>query len=100
MTKFDYFSIIRYYLKGPKTGQHEIFIDGLPGMPDNVKKNKGSFYFPLVITRNVLIDNISRYPTIKMIAFKLLSITERTIEILDSLYPHVYFKKSIHSVNI
>ncbi|KAI5705849.1 hypothetical protein M8J75_002337 [Diaphorina citri] len=39
----------RYYLKGPKQGKSEVFIDGLPGLPDNVKRDsKGNFLVSLV----------------------------------------------------
>ncbi|XP_071453857.1 adipocyte plasma membrane-associated protein Hemomucin-like [Hetaerina americana] len=31
--------ILRYYLKGPKTGSSDIFIDGLPGVPDKIRKS-------------------------------------------------------------
>jgi len=38
----------RYYLKGVKKGQSDIFIDGLPGYPDNIRSNtKGGFYVSL-----------------------------------------------------
>jgi hypothetical protein len=38
----------RYYLKGPKKGQSDIFVSGLPGIPDNIRSNgKGGFYVTL-----------------------------------------------------
>jgi hypothetical protein len=40
--------IRRHYLKGPKKGQSDIFISGLPGYPDNIRSNnKGGFYVSL-----------------------------------------------------
>lgn len=33
------YRIVRYWLKGPKVGTHETFIDNLPGFPDNISSN-------------------------------------------------------------
>lgn len=91
----------RYYLKGPKAGKSEIFIDGLPGMPDNIKKiGKGSFYVPLVFGRNPIIDKISNYPTIRMMIAKFLGVMDVTFQTIDLFYPNVYCKKAAHWVNI
>jgi len=46
-------------LKGLKIGKSEIFIDGFPGMSDNIKINgRGSLYIPLVIPRIPIFHNI------------------------------------------
>ncbi|CAG7660341.1 unnamed protein product, partial [Allacma fusca] len=40
--------VLRYHLKGPKAGQKDVFMDGLPGLPDNIRPNgKGGFYIVL-----------------------------------------------------
>ncbi|KAG8233768.1 hypothetical protein J437_LFUL003839 [Ladona fulva] len=31
--------ILRYYLKGPQKGTHDIFVDGLPGVPDKIRSS-------------------------------------------------------------
>lgn len=41
------YRITRYWLKGEKAGQHEVFIDNLPGLPDNLQGDrKGTFCGP------------------------------------------------------
>lgn len=91
----------RYYLKGPKAQTSEIFVDGLPGMPDNLKSNKrGSFYVPLVIGRSPYLENIGSYPNLRMIFAKFLGILDFTLQTLDSYYPNIYFKKGSHWVSI
>lgn len=60
------YRIIRYWLKGPKAGTHEVFIDNLPGFPDNISSNrKGKFWLALFTVRNDLMDKIHPYPFIK-----------------------------------
>ncbi|KAF0741436.1 adipocyte plasma membrane-associated protein-like isoform X2 [Aphis craccivora] len=90
------YRVHKYYLKGPKAGKSEIFIDGLPGMPDNIKRNsKGSFYIPLVMTRIPIFDSIGEYPTIRMIATKFLGIIDFTLLKINSFYPNLYCKKAM-----
>ncbi|XP_050527164.1 adipocyte plasma membrane-associated protein Hemomucin isoform X2 [Daktulosphaira vitifoliae] len=93
------FRIHKYYLKGPKAQKSEIFVDGLPGMPDNLKSNKrGSFYVPLVISRTPYLDDIGSYPNLRMIFAKLLGVLDFTLQTMDFYYPNIYFKKAYHWV--
>ena len=60
------YRILRYWLKGPKAGRHDIFIDHLPGFPDNISSNRqGTFWVALFTVRKKLIDNIHPFPFLK-----------------------------------
>lgn len=60
------YRIVRYWLRGPKAGTHEIFIDNLPGFPDNISRNhKGTFWLALFTVRNEGIDKLHPYPFLK-----------------------------------
>lgn len=60
------YRIIRYWLKGSAAGTHEIFIDNLPGFPDNISSNrKGTFWLALFTVRNEVMDKIHPYPFLK-----------------------------------
>ncbi|MEM9302564.1 MAG: SMP-30/gluconolactonase/LRE family protein [Pseudomonadota bacterium] len=64
--------ITRYWLKGPKAGTHEIFLDNLPGYPDGVASDDaGRFYVALFTVRNRLGDTIADKPFIKRTIAKL-----------------------------
>lgn len=66
------YRIRRYWLKGPKAGTDEIFIDNLPGFPDNVSSNRrGTFWLALFTVRNDLLDRFHPSPTFKRIMSKL-----------------------------
>lgn len=42
--------VMKYHLKGPKAGQQEVFLDGLPGAPDNIHSDgQGGFLITLVV---------------------------------------------------
>jgi len=60
------YRIVRYWLRGPKSGNHEIFIDNLPGFPDNISSNrKGTFWLALFTVRNDAVDKLHPYPFLK-----------------------------------
>ena len=60
------YRIVRYWLKGPKAGTHEIFIDNLPGFPVNISSsNKGTFWVALFTVRNEAADKLHPYPFLK-----------------------------------
>lgn len=47
------FRVIRYWLQGPRAGTHEVFIENLPGYPDNVTSNgTGVFWLALASLRD------------------------------------------------
>ncbi|PKN36936.1 MAG: gluconolactonase [Deltaproteobacteria bacterium HGW-Deltaproteobacteria-2] len=66
------YSIHRYWLAGPKAGTSDIFIENLPGFPDNISSNgKGKFWLALFTTRNGKLDTLHKYPKIKYLLGKI-----------------------------
>ncbi|MDZ4165403.1 MAG: SMP-30/gluconolactonase/LRE family protein [Smithellaceae bacterium] len=60
------YRITRYWLKGPKAGTREIFIDNLPGFPDNISSNRqGTFWLALFTVRNETADRLHPFPFLK-----------------------------------
>lgn len=60
------FRISRYWLKGPQAGQSDIFLDNLPGFPDNLTSNRqGKFWLALFTVRNDELDWLSPRPFLK-----------------------------------
>lgn len=60
------YRITRYWLKGPKAGTHDLFMDNLPGFPDNISGNgRGVFWLALFTVRNPVADAMHPYPFLK-----------------------------------
>ncbi|PKH00165.1 SMP-30/gluconolactonase/LRE family protein [Paraglaciecola sp. MB-3u-78] len=60
------YRIVRYWLQGPKAGTQDIFIDNLPGFPDNISSNgKGTFWLALFTVRNDVLDTLHAFPFLK-----------------------------------
>lgn len=57
------YRVHRYWLKGPKAGTSEVFLDNLPGFPDGILQDeKGIFWVALVTPRNKLLDQLAPQP--------------------------------------
>lgn len=66
------YRIKRYWLRGPKAGTSEIFIENLPGFPDNISSNRrGTFWLAMYTVRNDIMDRIHPSPLLKTVLSKL-----------------------------
>ena len=58
--------VTRLWLKGPKAGTSDVFIDGLPGMPDNISFNGvDTFWLAMPALRSNEIDALAQYPIVR-----------------------------------
>jgi len=63
--------IIRYYFAGPKAGKVEVFADGLPGLPDNIRASKTGDTYWVAFFRSrapgdrVLAQRWGSYPAVR-----------------------------------
>jgi sugar lactone lactonase YvrE len=66
------YRVTRYWLKGERAGKSEVFVDNLPGYPDNITSNRhGTFWLALVTVRNDTGDWLSPHPFFKNVLAKL-----------------------------
>ena len=66
------YRITRFWLKGEKAGSHDIFIDNLPGLPDNLQSDgSGTYWVALPSPRKDDADLLHRYPWLKAQVSKL-----------------------------
>jgi sugar lactone lactonase YvrE len=60
------YRITRYWLKGEKAGTHDVFIDNLPGSPDNLQRDPdGNFWVALPTKRDATADHLQDMPFLK-----------------------------------
>lgn len=51
MTKFHFRRrCIKYYIQGPKTGSVDVFVENLPGLPDNIRYDGQGLYWVALFT--------------------------------------------------
>ncbi|KAG7163462.1 Adipocyte plasma membrane-associated protein-like 2 [Homarus americanus] len=83
---------MRYWLKGTKAGQTEVFVDRLPGIPDNIRdKEDGGYYVSLVIVPTDSSKKISailaRLPLVRKFALRLMAVTQSLFQFFSKIYP-------------
>ncbi|XP_031476803.1 protein STRICTOSIDINE SYNTHASE-LIKE 6-like [Nymphaea colorata] len=70
----------KYYIEGEQKGTSEMFIDNLPGLPDNIRYDgNGHFWIALVANRNLLLDTLMRSPSLRkalLIVLKFMKLPE------------------------
>jgi len=57
------YRVLRYWVAGPRQGQSEPVIEGLPGFPDNLSAGlNGRYWVALIAPRNDLLDSLADEP--------------------------------------
>jgi len=65
------FRIIQYWLKGPKAGSFEVFIDGLPGTPDNMFMTpRGTLLVALPTLRKPESELMFQFPAVSRLLYR------------------------------
>lgn len=66
------YRIRRYWLKGPKAGTNDMFLDGLPAVPDNIAYDgDGIFWVALPILRQAEVDDVAEKPFLRSVLYRL-----------------------------
>lgn len=95
--------ITKYHLKGPKTGQHEIFVEGLPGFPDNIHSDgHGGFLTCMVVVADSehpqLTQSLIPHPYLRKMIVRLFTLMEAPFKLLQDIYPNTYAERLIHVI--
>jgi sugar lactone lactonase YvrE len=75
------YRIRRYWLSGPKAGTHDLFIDNLPGLPDNLAFNgRDRFWVALYAPRNALLDKTAPHPFVRKMIARAMTVLPKPVE--------------------
>ncbi|XP_063706730.1 adipocyte plasma membrane-associated protein Hemomucin [Culicoides brevitarsis] len=92
--------LMKYYLTGPKKGQSEVFVDSLPGGPDNLVSDDEGIWVPLVVSADVdhphIAQVLSRVPYIRKFIVRLLHLIEFPFAFIEKYYSNPVTKAITH----
>lgn len=72
MTETGKYRVLRYWLKGERKGETEVFMDNLPGFPNGISvRDDGSYWLGFSTRRNDALDKIHSKPGIKKFVYAL-----------------------------
>jgi len=75
------YRISRYWLTGPKARTHDLFIDNLPGLPDNLAFNGSNrFWVALYAPRSALLDGTAGHPWVRTMIVRALTVLPKPVE--------------------
>lgn len=75
------YRISRYWLTGPKAGTHDLFIDNLPGLPDNLSFNgQDRFWVALYAPRSALLDGTAKHPFVRKMIVRAMMVLPKPVE--------------------
>ena len=94
----------RYHLDGRIGRTSDIFLDGLPGLPDNLKPDgEGGFFVPLITARDadnpLLTQAMGPFPLIRKLVARVICLIELLFKVVQDLYPNEYSEKAVHFVS-
>ncbi len=68
------YRVVRYWLQGEKAGTSDVFVDGLPGFPDNIRTDvDGNYWLAVPSLRDPLLDSLADKPAVRKAMAKLLN---------------------------
>lgn len=71
VTETGGYRVHRYWLKGPQRETHEVFIDNLPGFPDNIRFNgRDRFWLAIPAPRNRALDFLAPWPWLRFVVLQ------------------------------
>nr|WP_178131275.1 SMP-30/gluconolactonase/LRE family protein [Pseudomonas sp. C1C7] len=75
------YRITRYWLNGPKAGTQDVFIDNLPGLPDNLSFNgRDRFWVALYAPRSALLDATAEHPFVRKMLVRAMTVLPKPVE--------------------
>lgn len=94
--------LLRYYLKGPKTGTWDIFIDKLPGVSDNLTPDADGLWVPLVLSVDAenpaLWQSAANAPLIRKFLARVLALAELPFKLIEQVYPNPFTANVVHKI--
>uniref|UniRef100_A0A2A4JI12 Strictosidine synthase conserved region domain-containing protein n=1 Tax=Heliothis virescens TaxID=7102 RepID=A0A2A4JI12_HELVI len=100
----SYMKLTKYYLNGLKKGKSEVFVDGLPGVPDNLRAlPDGSGILVALYTvfedgRTPLPHLLAPAPLARKFLARLQRLIEIPFEYLNTIYPHVVLEEIVYTI--
>lgn len=65
------YRVLRYWLKGDRAGESEVFIDNLPGIPDGISTGEDFHWLALYAPRVEQVDRAADKPFLRKLAYRL-----------------------------
>ncbi|BES90090.1 Strictosidine synthase [Nesidiocoris tenuis] len=90
--------IWRYYLKGKKAGRHEVFVEGLPGIPDNLNRYGEQIVVCLVAPHSPMSTLLPELPNVRKFLARTLTMAQWVVGEINNLYQTTLLERAYHMI--
>ncbi|CRL06686.1 CLUMA_CG019603, isoform A [Clunio marinus] len=94
--------IQKYYLSGEKMGQVEMFVEGLPGIPDNMTPDEDGLWIALVVSADpqhpMIPQSMTQMPYLRKFIVRFLHLLEMPFNFITNLYPNDITKSIAYKI--
>jgi len=95
--------VMKYHLKGQLKGKLEIFIDNLPGSPDNIRSNgHGGYWVPLCVasppTHSSTMSLLGPHEIVRKVIARLIYVVRSFLRFTDYVFPSASTKTMIYKL--
>jgi len=89
--------VMKYHLRGPDEGKLEVFLDNLPGFPDNIRPNDKGGYWVAIVQANTPekgdpMDAMGRYPLIRKVVARTIHLIQSILNCIEHFCPSRFLK--------
>ncbi|CAB0010693.1 unnamed protein product [Nesidiocoris tenuis] len=88
----------RYYLKGKKAGRHEVFVEGLPGIPDNLNRYGEQIVVCLVAPHSPMSTLLPELPNVRKFLARTLTMAQWVVGEINNLYQTTLLERAYHMI--
>lgn len=92
----------KYHLKGAKAGEIEVFIDRLPGTPDNLTPDADGIWVPMPLAADKdhpsVFHSAANAPLMRKFGARVLALIELPFKMIEIVYPNVYTRSIVHKI--
>lgn len=91
----------RVHLSGPRRGTNDVFVDGLPGAPDNLSADREGIWVPMVLTTDPevpleLWKSAGAAPLVRTFLLRLIAGLRQPLVWLQQVLPNTYAKLALN----
>lgn len=92
----------KYHLTGTKAGQIDVFIDRLPGAPDNLTPDADGIWVPMPMAADkdypAIFHSAANAPLFRKFAARLLALIELPFKLVEKVHPNIYTRSIVHKI--
>uniref|UniRef100_D3TSC0 Hemomucin n=1 Tax=Glossina morsitans morsitans TaxID=37546 RepID=D3TSC0_GLOMM len=94
--------LMKYHLKGSNAGKGEVFVEGLPGLPDNLTPNEDGIWVPLILSVDSqnpsLFAIFTEFPNLRLFLARILYLFEAPFRAINNIYPNRFSQRFVHFI--